>query len=77
MTEAKHMPSPFAVRNHVHVFGDPNNLANARLVAVSSEMLSLLQDIVASDGMRPGHVAYLSRADITAMARAIITKATA
>jgi hypothetical protein len=53
----------------------PEPEANARLIAAAPELLAVLQDIVAANGMRPGHVAYLSRSDIAAMAQSAIAKA--
>lgn len=53
-----------------------NQIANARLIAAAPDMLAALQDIVASHGTRPGHVAYLSRADIEAISSVVIAKAT-
>lgn len=41
------------------------------------EMLEAFKRILASDGMRPGHVEYLSRADITAIAKDAIDRAEA
>lgn len=48
----------------------------ARLIAASPDMLEAFERILASDGMRPGHVEYLSRAEIAAIARDAKAKAT-
>jgi len=83
---AKHTPGPwlvtegftgeFLVSTKVRWLARVREEEDARLIAAAPDLLAVLQDIVAADGMRPGHVAYLSRADITAMARAAISKAT-
>lgn len=55
--------------------GWPPSEANARLIAAAPDMEDGYRRILESVGMRPGHVAYLSRADIEAIARAAIARA--
>ena len=59
----------------VEVCDQPQAEANARLIAAAPDMEDGYRRILESVGMRPGHVAYLSRADIEAIARAAIAKA--
>jgi len=61
---------------HVGAYGTQEDAAFiVKACNAHDELVAVLQDIVAADGMRPGHVAYKSRADIAAMARAALAKA--
>lgn len=74
--DTDYSPSFAAAHQNPYMQVDADVLdANARLIAAAPDMEDGYRRILESVGMRPGHVAYLSRADIEAIARAAIAKA--
>lgn len=71
------MSDPAVGERRPITFTDGADNADLIIKAVNAydDLVAVLQDIVVANGLRPGHIAYLSRADITAMALAALAKA--